>query len=155
MPAPASGGNAEDCRDRPQPCVFSSSGRLLNGQGLPSLESPFCARAMLAGSDDGGVDHHVLKVGIAGQLTEQALPHARLRPAIIPLEHAVPCTELLRQLSPVCARPGNPQHRVYEQAVVSRRPAWVTLLAGQKALDVIPLIVPKLVPCHTPSSQRP
>lgn len=86
---------------------------------------------MLVRADDGGVDHHVLEVWIAGQGAEHALPHARLRPPVITLEHAVPVAKLFRQLPPVRPRPRNPQYRVHEQAIVPRRPAGVALLAGQ------------------------
>lgn len=137
-----------DCQGHRRQCVFSSSGRLLNGQGPPPLVCPFRARAMLVGSDDGGVDHHVLEVGIAGQLAEHALPHARLRPAIIPLEHAVPGTELLRQLSPVCARPCNPEHSIDEQPIVFAGAAWIPCLSRQEVLDVMPLIISQLTSRH-------
>jgi hypothetical protein len=75
-------------------------------------------------SDDGAVDH----VGRAFSLDEfskafkERVEDPKLRPAPEPAEHAVPLAVSLRQLPPLRARAGHPQHAFEEASVVVRRP---------------------------------
>jgi len=62
--------------------------------------------------DDAAVDHSVFEVGVFGQSSENPVESVRLDPSAEPLEHRVPFTDLLGQITPWTARPGNPQHRL-------------------------------------------
>src|SRR6266700_3994919 len=64
---------------------------------LPIACAPFFSGtgAVLMSTYDGGVDHHVLIVGIAGQQLEHTLENPGLRPSAEPLMDRFPVAETL------------------------------------------------------------
>jgi hypothetical protein len=62
--------------------------------------SPFFLRpgAVLMGADDGGVDHHVFGVGVAGQMIQNTLENSALAPPAEALVRALPGAKMRRQI---------------------------------------------------------
>jgi hypothetical protein len=68
--------------------------------------------------DDAAVDHGVFEVGVFGQGSEHTIECVSVDPSAKSLEDRVPLAELIGQVTPRAARPGNPQHRLDEQSRV-------------------------------------
>ena len=94
-------------------------------------------------SDDGAVDHigRALSLDQLSQALQEGVEDPKLRPAPEPAEHAVPLAVSLRQLSPLRARAGHPQHAFEEAPVVMRRPSPTPALRRQQRSDDCPLFV--------------
>jgi hypothetical protein len=92
-------------------------------------------------ANNGGVDHHVLVVGIARQLLENALENAALRPSAETLVDDFPITETLGQIAPRNAGSISVKNGFDEHSVIRRRTPDMALPARQKILDPIPLVV--------------
>ena len=90
---------------------------------------------------DGGVEHHVLVVGIAGQQIENAFENATLGPSIEALMDNVPIAEALRQVTPRNAGSKAVQYRFDEQSIVGCCATHMAFPARQEILDPIPLVV--------------
>jgi len=97
---------------------------------------------VLVSAHDGGVDHHVLVIGIAGQQLENLLENAALCPSAEALVYDLPVAKTRRQITPGNARSVSIKNRVNEQAVVRCSAADMAFAAGQKILDSLPLIIP-------------
>jgi hypothetical protein len=69
---------------------------------------------MLMSTHNGGVDHHVFVVGIAGQKLENALENAALCPSAKALIYDFPVTETRWQITPGNSRPISVKHRINE-----------------------------------------
>ena len=96
---------------------------------------------MLVSAKDGGVDHHVFVVVIAGQLLENALENPALRPPIKALVDDFPIAEALWKITPWNAGSISVHNRFDEQPIIRRRAADMAFAAWQKILDPVPLIV--------------
>ena len=90
---------------------------------------------------DGGVDHHVLIVGIAGQQLEHTLENPGLRPSAEALMDRFPVAETLRQITPGTPSPKAVENRFDEQSIIFRRAAHVSFTPRQNVLDPLPLVV--------------
>lgn len=64
---------------------------------------PFSGRRLLMGTDQGGVEHEILVLGIVDRRFEYALPHAGFGPPGEALMQALPLAVALRQVAPVGA----------------------------------------------------
>ena len=89
--------------------------------------------------DNCRVNHGVFHVGIVRGGIEYPFKNIGLYPMAEPFEHRVPWAEILRQIPPGAARPGNPQNRFDEKPAVSAGPARIGLLAKAMRLDLLPL----------------
>ena len=85
-------------------------------------------------ANNGGVDHHVLVVGIARQLLENVLENAALRPSAETLVDDFPITETLGQIASRNAGSISVKNGFDEQSVIRRRTPDMALPAGQKIL---------------------
>ena len=107
------------------------------------------AGAMLVSAHDGGVNHHVLAVVIAGQEPENPLENAALGPSV----------EALIDDLPVAKDAGaKPEENGFdEQAIVRRRAAHMAFTARQNVFDPIPTgrRAAHIVASVSPSSGRP
>ena len=74
----------------------------------PGFGPPFSGRGLLVGTDQGGVEHEVLVVGVVDQRFEDPLPDARLGPSCEALVQALPLALAFRQVTPVGARAQDP-----------------------------------------------
>ena len=112
---------------------------------------------MLVSAHDGGVDHHVLVVVIAGQEPENPLENAVLGPSVEALIDDLPAAEALGQIAPGEARAKPEQNGFDEQAIVLGRAAHMAFAARQNVLDPIPLVVAQRVSSHrsAPPQGRP
>ena len=99
-------------RDRPMACAPSFLG----------------ARAMLVSAHDGGVDHHVFIVVIAGQELENPLEHAALGPSVEALIDDLPVAKALGRITPRDAGAKPEKDRFDEQARDKPRGGGVELL---------------------------
>ena len=80
---------------------------------------------MLVSAHDGGVDHHVFVVVIAGQELENPLENAALGPSVEALIDDLPVAKALGQIAPRDAGAKPEQNGFDEQAIVPRRtPTW-------------------------------
>jgi len=86
---------------------------------------------MLVGTNDGGIDEQLFHVGIATQHVGHALPDAAVTPTGEANICAMPVAQFARQISPRTACAQNPENRLDEETVVSRRTAWIAGLAWQ------------------------
>src|SRR4029079_11497613 len=100
-----------------------------------------CTGAMLVSANNGGVDHHVFVVVIAGQLLENALENPALRPPIKALVDDFPIAEAPRKITPWNAGSISVHNGFDEQPIIRRRAADMAVAARQKILDPVPLIV--------------
>src|SRR4051794_31842068 len=127
----------------------SCSGRLCCARSPRRLRRLFDRPgAVLVGAHDRAVDHRVLVVGLAGEVPEDPLPHAGLRPAAEAGVDLLPVAEPLRKIAPGDAGAVAVEHRLDEQAVVLRRLAHVPLAAGQQVPDPLPPVVAERVAAH-------
>lgn len=91
--------------------------------------------------DDSAVDHGVFEVGIFGQGSEHTIESVSLDPSAKSLEDRVPLAELIGQVAPRAARPGNPQYRLDEQSMVRAGATGVAFPAKAVRGDERPLRV--------------
>jgi hypothetical protein len=103
---------------------------------------------MLMSPHDGGIEHHVFVVVVAGQQLENALENAALRPSAKALMHNLPVAEPRRQLTPGDAGPISIKNRLDKQSIVRRVAADVAFAARQKILDPFPLVVSQSKALH-------
>ena len=96
---------------------------------------------MLVDPDVRRVDEDIFEIGIIRQGLENALPDAFLRPTPKAGVDGEPFAEFLRQITPGCAGPRNPQDRFDKQAIVTRGGAGVTKLARQFWRKSFPLLL--------------
>jgi hypothetical protein len=96
---------------------------------------------VLVSAHNGGVDHHVFVIGIAGQQLENPLENAALCPSAKALVYDLPIAETRWQITPGDARSVSIKNRVNEQAVVRCSAANIAFAAGQKISDPLPLII--------------
>jgi len=108
--------------------------------------APLSARCLLVGADQGGIEHQILVVGIAGERGEDLLPDAGLGPAREALVDGLVLAVSLRNVLPTRAGPQNPQNTVHKPTVIAACPAGITGLARQKIRNPIPLRIRKFVP---------
>src|SRR6202047_2884649 len=96
-PASASG-----CRDYPRHRRARGPWWSILRATCRSLARRFFSRtgAVLMSAYDGGIDHHVLVVVIAGQQLENTVENPALRPAAETLMDRFPMAETLRQIPP-------------------------------------------------------
>src|ERR1700730_5886883 len=116
--------------------------RLASGRSH-GLAPPFSAGRMLVRPIDRAVEAMPFVVDVGPQDTEHPFPLALLRPAIEPIEHRLPRSELGGQVPPRCSRPPPPKHGLDKVSVI------LTGLAGrvvrlQERLDLRPLLVREL-----------
>ena len=105
------------------------------------------------GADDGGVDHHIFGVGVAGQVLQNTLENSALAPPAEALVRALPGTKMHRQIAPWNACPIAVEHRVDEEPIVWRSTADMALTTRKKILS--PLIIPQSVPMHGQPLKKP
>ena len=90
---------------------------------------------------DGGIDHHVLVVGITRESVENTLKNSAFRPSIEALIDDLPIAKALREIAPRDPGPKSKENRFDEQSIVCRSASNVTVAARQKVFDPIPLII--------------
>src|SRR5260221_11888899 len=144
--------------------TFSSNGRAqvrscfcpgvsIRLQGLPKASTSawilvvnarrFFSRtgAVLMSTHDGGVDHHVLVVVIAGQQLENTVENPALRPSAETLMDRFPVAETLGQIPPGTSSPKAIENRFDEQSIIFAGAAHVSFTPMQNVLDQLPLVV--------------
>ena len=114
----------------------------------------FCAGAMLVSAHDGGVNHHVLVVVIAGQEPENPLENAALGPSVEALIDDLPVAKALGQIAPRDAGAKPEQNGFDEQPIVRRRAANMAFTARQNVFDPIPLVVAQCISSHRSAPPR-
>ena len=112
------------------------------------------AGAMLVSAHDGGVNHHVFVVVIAGQEPENPLENAALGPSVEALIDDLPVAEALGKIAPRDAGAKPEENGVDEQAIVRRRAANMALATRQNVFDPIPLIVVQSIALHRSAPPR-
>jgi hypothetical protein len=75
---------------------------------------------MLVRPHNGAVDEDLLEVGIARKLNKYGMPYLRARPSGEAFIHAVPSSQISRQITPWAAGASNPQHRLDKLSIVRR-----------------------------------
>lgn len=113
------------------------------------------AGAVLMRTHDGRVEHHVFVVGIPRQDLENPCKNAAFTPSPVALVGRFPVPVSLRKITPGNARAIAIDDRIDKQPVVGRGAADVALAAGQKILDLVPLVVSKRVSMHVSASGLP
>jgi hypothetical protein len=108
---------------------------------------------MLMSAHDGGIDHHILVVGIACQKLENTLENAALRPPAKALVHDLPVAETRGQITPGDPCSISVKNRVDEQPIVRRIAADMAFTAGQRILDPLPLVVSQSKALHRSALQ--
>ena len=88
---------------------------------------------------DGGVNHHVFVVVIAGQEPENPLENAALGPSVEALIDDLPVTKALGQIAPRDAGAKPEENGFDEQAIIRRRAAHMAIAARQNVFDPTPL----------------
>src|ERR1700674_1745415 len=118
---------------------------------------PFFSRAgaVLMSAHDGGVDHYVFVVVIAGQQLENALENAALRPSAKALVHDLPVAEARRQITPRNTGSISIENGFDEQPIVRRSATHMAVTAGQKILDPLPLVVSQSKALHRSDPAKP
>src|SRR3974390_291056 len=114
----------------------------------------FGAGAMLVSAHDGGVNHHVFVVVIAGQKLENPLENAALGPSVEALIDNLPVAKALGQIAPRDAGAKPEENGLDEQAVVRRRAAHMAFTARQNVFDPIPLVVAQCISSHRSAPPR-
>ena len=114
----------------------------------------FGAGAMLVSAHDGGVNHHVLVVVIAGQEPENPLENAALGPSVEALIDDLPVAKALGQIAPRDAGAKPEENGFDEQAIVRRRAAHMAFTARQNVFDPIPLVVAQCISSHRSAPPR-
>jgi hypothetical protein len=69
-------------------------------------------------ANDGAVDHQILVVAVGGEGVKYLFPYTSVTPATEAPVHRLPAAITLRQITPVRARPQNPQTSVHKQSVI-------------------------------------
>jgi hypothetical protein len=87
---------------------------------------------MLVDPHNGAVDEDFLEVGIARKLSKYRMPHLRARPSGKAFIHAVPSSEIRRQITPRAASASNPQHRFDKLSIIRRRSTRIRGFAWQQ-----------------------
>src|SRR5258707_10918845 len=103
---------------------------------------------MLVSAHDGGVNHHVLVVVIAGQEPENPLENTALGPSVEALIDDLPVAKALGQIAPRDAGSKPEQNGFDEQAVVRPPTAPIAFSARQNVFDPIPLVVRQCIASH-------
>ena len=113
--------------------------------------------AMLVCAHDGGVNHHVFVVVIAGQEPETPLENPALGPSVEALIDDLPVAKTLGQIAPRDAGSKPEENGFDEQAIVPGRAAHVAFAARQNVFDPIPLVVAQGIASHrsAPPQGRP
>ena len=96
--------------------------------------------------DDGGVHEGAGVIDFDGELLEEPLPDAALRPPCKPVVDGLPGAEPLGKIAPGNAGPDSPDDRVDELPVTALGPR--SRLSGQQGLDPLPLHVTQFVSAH-------
>ena len=99
------------------------------------------AGAMLVSADDGGVNHHVFIVVIAGQELENPLESTTLGPSVEALIDDLPVAKARGRIAPREAGAKPEQNGFDEQTIVRRRAAHMAFGAWQNVFDPIPSVV--------------
>jgi hypothetical protein len=89
---------------------------------------------MLMSAHNGGVDHHVFVVVIAGQELENPLEDAALGPSVEALIDDLPVAKALGQITPRDAGAKSEENGFDEQAIVGRRTAHMAFGARQNLI---------------------
>jgi hypothetical protein len=103
---------------------------------------------MLVSAHDRDVNHHVFVVVIAGQKFENPLENAALGPSVEALIDDLPVAKALRQIAPGDAGAKAEENGFDEQAIVSRRTAYMAFATRQNVFDPIPLVVALGIASH-------
>src|SRR6516164_540307 len=101
---------------------------------------------MLVSAHDGGVNHHVLVVVIAGQEPENPLENAALGPSVEARIDDLPLAKALGR-----SRHGTPARNLKRTASTNRR---LSAAARQNVFDPIPLVVAQGIASHSVSPPR-
>ena len=109
---------------------------------------------MPVSAHDGGVNHHVLVVVIAGQELENPLENAALRPSVEALIDDLPVAKALGQIPPRDPGAKPEENGFNKQAIVRRRAAHMAFAAGQNVFDPIPLVVAQCISSHRSAPPR-
>src|SRR5260221_4142211 len=120
------------------------------------LRAVFFSRtgAVLMSTHDGGVDHHVLVVVIAGQQLENTVENPALRPSAETLMDRFPMAETLGQIPPGTSSPKAVENRFDEQSIIFGGAAHVSFTPRQNVLDPLPLVVAQSKTLHRPAPPR-
>jgi len=104
---------------------------------------------MLVGAHDGGIDHGVFVVRVAGQMLENSLPDTANGPSAESRMHHTEVAESLGKVAP--RNPGTIaiENSLDKQTVVLRRTPNHADTSRQQILHPIPLIVPQPVASYT------
>jgi hypothetical protein len=100
------------------------------------------------GTNQSGIEHQILVVGIACEIFKNPLPHAAFRPPREPFVDALPVAIPLRQIAPASAGAQHPQNTVDEQTIVAAGASRITRLARKQGGDPPPLDIGQFVPLH-------
>src|ERR1700723_4500510 len=103
---------------------------------------------MLVSAHDGGVNHHVFVVVIAGQELENPLESTALGPSVEALIDDLPVTKALGQIAPRDAGAKPEENGFDEQTIVRRRTAHMAFAAWENVFDPIPLVVAQGISSH-------
>ena len=85
---------------------------------------------MLMRAHDGGVDHHVFAVVVAGQQLENALENPALRPSAETLMDNLPVAEALGQVAPGNTGAIAVENRFDKKPIVGRRATYMAFSTG-------------------------
>jgi hypothetical protein len=108
-----------------------------------------CAGAVLAGPDDGAVDHGVFVVGVTGELLKQALRYPLFGPAAKPPVRVLPIPEPLRQLALRNSGAVSVVENGFdESAIISASDTDIAGLSGKQVLDSLLLVMAKCISVH-------
>src|SRR5258706_14829267 len=121
-----------------------------------SLARRFFSRtgAVFISTHDGGADHHVLVVVIAGQQLANTVENTALRPSAETLIDRFPVAETLREIPPRTPSPKAVENRFDEQSIIFSGAAHVSFTPRQNVLDPLPLVVAYSKTLHRPAPPR-
>ena len=125
-------------RDRPMACAPCFFGR----------------RRYARSAHDGGVDHHVFVVVIAGQEPENPLENAALGPSVETLIDDLPVAKALGQIALGDAGAIPEENGFDEQPIVRRRSAHMAFTPRKSAFDPIPLVIAQGISSHRSAPPR-
>ena len=109
---------------------------------------------MLVSAHDGGVDHHIFVVVIAGQEPENPLENTALGPSVEALIDDFPVAKALGQIAPRNAGSKPEENGFDEQPIVRRRAAHMAFTTRQNVFDPILLIVAQCISSHRSAPPR-
>ena len=94
-------------------------------------------------ADDGGIDHLDAVVARAGVVhrPQHHVPEPRLRPAPELTIDQVPCAEVAMKITPCGARPGDPEHPVQHQPMITRPSTAPWSLLDHEGVEEGPFLV--------------